>query len=1618
MKIARDEEGSKTTIAWIHSHVDEEDRQDDANGKMTCACRTGGEDRCNPEHEHHVGNEEADREAKKGATKPKSGVRADAAKGEMWHMLHGETDFAQGSYKEWLRDKEEAAWLDIAPVQEPDSEYDDEEVAGTTWKDAVMGADKKLRRAMMKTLDRKEHTSWRFWSRLLCKCLPTNAQMMRYALGSAENTYRSLYVGRIGEHGKCVSCECECETVEHAVWACPKAEMTWQQANDEIGHMWDEKHMDWGREGWLEHPDKWGAWERMWGIAGLVPRDAIDRAMESTGSDYISAYTLMRDTARIVLRTAQTVWKLRVEATLEWEKGAGAEGLGEAKTAMRRRQWRRNEPRKARKRKDPAATERIRLERTSIRESGERAREQQGRMSRAEDNKRHKQGRVPVREAQSQGAADSWARAAEKQRSLAIARENGRRAVATRNNMDEITMVNMDTTEVQLQRARQVSVTRQEGQKGIWFPAVDQAVQQWGVKDSEGKETYTQGHLTETDWRQDESPRFRVQWPTEEAKWYDTVKHAGYDIRPVLQADLNNAPRETIELLGHGSQVITNWTGKSTKQTEEYVGRVVALRGGDELAVRYGTASTRSVAWHTVDDLQDRGCTVITARRGTDMTNEQYQGEAANMAAGCLLLTDCSQCECGWCTRTGWPAEVVNAAELGIPTQGLAEMGPREGRREVLKRDTRMRMTRAQRTTVDQREQRKIQRIKQAGEAVAAKRKRAAEATERNEQAARGQRNQGADEEASGGTQEGTHDPGGPEAARASSGQKQSRREGNRPRTRSQGVGLAGSSPWKGVGDPQVDHRVEQRVDHDGSAQDTRAQGRGSVVAIGRSAPRGLGTGRQGGSSGGGEGVDGKERGTGEGRLPSAEDREKRVPADSEGEHLQESGRNRSHVRCDSHPDREGRDGDGDRQAACGAEGPRLRVGQRVGQVGSQQGVDTDGDPADGRGENNDKTGGDEGGKGAQRGIGRAQNTGCGGGLGIDRDCSGSDARGLLNDRTGQGEDAVPRGPARTDNEQAKHGSVHGGDKERAEESGEAHLQEPGIVHPGMALPRVQDPHSSKQHERRKRNCKRGAYQRGSEHRSYEQRGPGPEEGGAEAVSPGSGEPTQGAGGGEHRSEVRDGEPEEERPLGHAVSAAAAVKERAGMEARGSGPVRIWTQVPEANEDSDEPEGLEASGDDGDWKMQGEEVWGHEEQPPRRGTGETRAADDHIRPSKKAEGGGGDGGRDAQRVQCASGQEPGSGGAGPRDRAGGSPGGEEEEEVTGHQHRSRGRQARGLGTSSQNTVPIGNRIEQSKGVSKKSIGKRVKSLTGTKVRVKSKYIQKVMTVSQKVTTVSTHLAVDTATDEADRTEAREAGRETERLPSDTGGTQREPGGRARRDPAENSHHEGELGRDVRKRGRGERGGADAEGGAAGHPHDAEVAESRPARQKASGGGQREPAVGVAVGAGGAGRGTETVCALDRGVAGSGHRVGEGEDSGGHYSGDANSGEGGSENETAGDQRDGQGAGDGPGESAGGEQGPAEEAEGGDEQVKENKGQKRKPGGRCSTKNKKQRMGTEAMRETGSRKHRIHRRQDDKIHAGGSNQFTGHSQTAPTVSPNAHRGPCEYTCQRIPVSFEF
>ena len=101
------------------------------------------------------------------------------------------------------------------------------------------------------------------------------------------------------------------------------------------------------------------------------------------------------------------------------------------------------------------------------------------------------------------------------------------------------------------------------------------------------------------------------------------------------------------------------------------------------VAIRYMGPSGASVAWHTQEDLDQRGHVITRLSTLGEYTNEQYQETGPNRARGCLLLTDEDACECAVCVEVGWPEELRLASERGEDVRVAETMGPAAGRDQL-----------------------------------------------------------------------------------------------------------------------------------------------------------------------------------------------------------------------------------------------------------------------------------------------------------------------------------------------------------------------------------------------------------------------------------------------------------------------------------------------------------------------------------------------------------------------------------------------------------------------------------------------------------------------------------------------------------------------------------------------------------------------------------------------------------------------------------------------------------------------------------------------------------------------------------------------------------------------
>ena len=888
--------GSNTEVVWVHSHVDDENRRADKNGVMTCACREDGQEECDPRHRHHKGNDRADIRAKHGAEQDKDEEREGAARGELWFILHDSTGIAQGEYKKWLMQRETQRLLSPADEEE---EEDTESEKTLDWVAAAQRSDRKLRKSILRKLDKTGSTSWRFWSRLMCRTLPTYARMIRFANSTQDNAYRTVYGTELGPQGRCISCGEDHETVEHAVWSCRRAEGRWNRTFMEIEDEWEQRGASWCEHDWVTTPESWEGWQRGWALAGLVPAGVVAAVVDSTNLGYVQAYVLVRDTAWNILSTAEATWKMRVEAAQTWEKENGT--VAENKTHMKRTQWsRRGKPKRAprtkgtkRKQKDAEVEERARHR--------EEARLRERRRVDTLNANRYSQGQVPMRRAKAQEMIDAAGEAADKTAKTRLLKRRNLAEIAE--GSAQLPAVTRTIAEVQRDAPRNVTVPRQFGQRGMWFPDRGTRVDAFWI-DPEGSRqrggatgSIGAGKVTALAWEAEGNPEFEVTYEDDSTMWHGVADEAGTTItmRDFEIAATERIPDEFRELLGHGTKMDVEWIGRITRRKEWHRGQVVALSEEKGIAIRYGTASNASVAWHTAEDLTGRGYAVTTARRRGRYTNDQFQRESVNMAKGCLLLTDRGECGCHWCGTRGWPRQILETemTEPHLDLRGLETMQPAAGRWELNNRRQLAAEQQKGKEKQDLRQRRKDQR--KASESLAAENKKqkldARNTDHQNEQDRSGEQHRGPDQEGNGDTNKQQDSEGNPKKARRKGNQKQRRSQGSGPRTRSQGLGMAGQGAQGEQDDTQADNGMDERVDWAGGTQDQQPES-GCGVGDGPGEEEGAGgEGGQGGGDGSTEGMDAHERGTRKRNVPGSADREKGSDAIKQVEPVQKVGR-------------------------------------------------------------------------------------------------------------------------------------------------------------------------------------------------------------------------------------------------------------------------------------------------------------------------------------------------------------------------------------------------------------------------------------------------------------------------------------------------------------------------------------------------------------------------------------------------------------------------------------------------------------------------------------------------------------------------------------------------------
>ena len=216
--------GATTTVNWIHSHVDEEERRATPKAAHLCVCKTARELECDPLHWAHVGNDAADTLAKEGASMPRTDDWRERARGSPGFVIRKASEVAQGPCTEWIKAHRTPHYATTAG-----------------WAEACEASSPPLRKAIIKTLDAPGGASWRFWARMVAGVLPTMSRLAKITNNSGPlSQYNRVYQGALGPLGRCIShgCDHDKETTKHAIVECAGASLAWGKLSEDVDGQW------------------------------------------------------------------------------------------------------------------------------------------------------------------------------------------------------------------------------------------------------------------------------------------------------------------------------------------------------------------------------------------------------------------------------------------------------------------------------------------------------------------------------------------------------------------------------------------------------------------------------------------------------------------------------------------------------------------------------------------------------------------------------------------------------------------------------------------------------------------------------------------------------------------------------------------------------------------------------------------------------------------------------------------------------------------------------------------------------------------------------------------------------------------------------------------------------------------------------------------------------------------------------------------------------------------------------------------------------------------------------------------------------------------------------------
>ena len=389
LKRHRQLQGSNTSVVWVHSHVDDEERRQRIptrkgrakKGKpapvnsgalpamRVCACGGDEHGHCIADHHAHAGNDAADALAERGkhldeghwvldwdneatsvqlghtsSIAPRAAGQLGSTAGEEPFVLIENTgDVCQGSVVDSL--KSAVVQRHLRDLNGGASKR------GREWERAH-------RASWAPAASALKHASTRFRVRAWGNCLPTYEHEWRKVMADGDNLYKHMY-GRCGPFdGTCKCCKAGVvDNMTHIFVDCAAGPMQQaRQATDkQIRSIWKDvglevewRHLDWTHHNPTQYGDQWEAW---WGRLGRVPVEGVRAMCQLAPGRQMEVHAAANATAKAALAGAEQMWAVRNELVQYWEHEVG---ISENKQERSKADWRRAHAQRPRGRRGPS----------------------------------------------------------------------------------------------------------------------------------------------------------------------------------------------------------------------------------------------------------------------------------------------------------------------------------------------------------------------------------------------------------------------------------------------------------------------------------------------------------------------------------------------------------------------------------------------------------------------------------------------------------------------------------------------------------------------------------------------------------------------------------------------------------------------------------------------------------------------------------------------------------------------------------------------------------------------------------------------------------------------------------------------------------------------------------------------------------------------------------------------------------------------------------------------------------------------------------------------------------------------------------------------------------------